>query len=310
MTARPPRGGIHHVSTDSYTHSGWSIVSSRAPIIGDQQITEYCEVLGKVLTLPEILFGNNKLVLRHNKSGYELSFSALHALQGWKAEDLAPLKVQVASEWQAARQQEIAAQSAIILQYDWTYTTPYQGTLGHATSPSPPAAAAAAADAGTGTASTTRLDFALGNADLQRVMPATARPPAAAEGAENRHPNSCPAPPPTTCTPATPAAAAAPGGGALPTWQPTSRQIDRGMLMCTDEPILFYAEVPLYESELDDNGACSCVVKVGRLDRGSKGGWRGGGGTWVCEGCGTREGGVYVCVRAVCGCGCYKAPCL
>jgi type 2A phosphatase activator TIP41 len=255
-------------------------VSSRAPIIGDQQISEYCEVLGKVLTLPEILFGNNKLVLRHNKSGYELSFSALHALQGWKAEDLPPLKVQVASEWQAARQQEIAAQSALILQYDWTYTTPYQGTLGHATTPSPPAAAAA--DSGTG--STSRLDFALGTADLQRVSP----PAAAAEGAENSNPNSLPTPAPTSCTPPAPppAAAAAAGGGALPTWAPTSRQIDRGMLLCTDEPILFYAEVPLYESELDDNGACSCVVKVGGVWVGVEEG--GGGGQhdkeMVCKG--------------------------
>lgn len=28
------------------------------------------------------------------------------------------------------------------------------------------------------------------------------------------------------------------------------------------EPILFYAEIPLYESELDDNGTSQLVAKV------------------------------------------------
>ncbi|EIE23570.1 TIP41-domain-containing protein [Coccomyxa subellipsoidea C-169] len=44
-------------------------------------------------------------------------------------------------------------------------------------------------------------------------------------------------------------------------WVPTSEQMDRSLLMARD-PILFFDEVPLYESELDDNGASQLAVKV------------------------------------------------
>ena len=37
--------------------------------------------------------------------------------------------------------------------------------------------------------------------------------------------------------------------------------IDKGLLLARD-PILFYTEVPLYESELDDNGVACLTVKV------------------------------------------------
>ncbi|BDA47484.1 TIP41-like protein [Coccomyxa sp. Obi] len=44
-------------------------------------------------------------------------------------------------------------------------------------------------------------------------------------------------------------------------WVPTNEQMDRSLLMARD-PILFFDEVPLYESELDDNGASQLAVKV------------------------------------------------
>ena len=46
-----------------------------------------------------------------------------------------------------------------------------------------------------------------------------------------------------------------------PCWKETTQRIDKGMLMARD-PILFYAEVPLYVSELDDNGVSQLTVKV------------------------------------------------
>lgn len=44
-------------------------------------------------------------------------------------------------------------------------------------------------------------------------------------------------------------------------WAPTTEQLDKSMLMARD-PILFYDEIPLYESELDDNGVSQLLVKV------------------------------------------------
>jgi len=44
-------------------------------------------------------------------------------------------------------------------------------------------------------------------------------------------------------------------------WVPTTEQLDKSLLMARD-PILFYDEIPLYESELDDNGVSQLSVKV------------------------------------------------
>ena len=49
--------------------------------------------------------------------------------------------------------------------------------------------------------------------------------------------------------------------GAEPCWVASEEGLDRAMLMARD-PILFWDEVPLYESELDDNGVSQLRVKV------------------------------------------------
>lgn len=49
--------------------------------------------------------------------------------------------------------------------------------------------------------------------------------------------------------------------GAEVSWEITTDSMDRSMLMARD-PILFFDEVPLYESELDDNGVSQLRVKV------------------------------------------------
>ena len=49
-------------------------------------------------------------------------------------------------------------------------------------------------------------------------------------------------------------------------WEHTTEGPDRGMLMARD-PILFWDEIPLYESELDDNGVSQLRVKVRSFHR-------------------------------------------
>jgi type 2A phosphatase activator TIP41 len=51
------------------------------------------------------------------------------------------------------------------------------------------------------------------------------------------------------------------GNESLPQWKPTSKQFDRKALTARD-PILMYAELPLYESELEDNGISQLSVKI------------------------------------------------
>lgn len=51
------------------------------------------------------------------------------------------------------------------------------------------------------------------------------------------------------------------GNESSPQWKPTSKQFDRKALTARD-PILMYAELPLYESELEDNGISQLSVKI------------------------------------------------
>ena len=174
--------------------------------------------------LPEMLFGST-LELKHEASGVTLSFNALDALLGWKAragsgrsfmralrscgplpradsrhqreqeENLPPLQVACAAAWTRSHDARLregsikgwdaagVAPCAASPAYDWTFTTPYAGSV-----------------------------------------------------------------------------VAAPGAQA-PTWYLVDERIDRTLLMARD-PILFFDELTLYESELDDNGAMSLTVKA------------------------------------------------
>ena len=326
------------VHDDGFTIKGWSISAHQAPIIGDKRIEEYSKQLGNVLTLPEILFGDNVLTLTHEASGTVFSFKALDALLGWQAEKLPPLKVSLAAQWQASRIYEIQTQQAVLLEYDWTYTTPYQGTMtsssstssrpepylsfamdlasakAHSQSPiqqmaggsswpkphdhlthkppaphfqaTPPPPAAAAAAVAPAAANTAAGGGGGGQVTAGAAAAADAAGAAAAaplEHTSSTSPAATPPPPlPTVATVTTataaatvatpsppPVAAAAAGSPTSPAdpWQPSSHQIDRTMLMSQDEPILFYADIPLYESELDDNGVSQLGVKIRVMPR-------------------------------------------
>lgn len=56
------------------------------------------------------------------------------------------------------------------------------------------------------------------------------------------------------------------GGSLEAAFAATTTPIDRALLLARD-PILFTEEVPLYESELDDNGVCVCSVRVRVMPR-------------------------------------------
>lgn len=200
------------VLSDGLTIHGWTIQTRKAPIVGERDIDAYRAKLNNVLSLPEQLFGHSRVTLTHAPTGLVIDFNAFDALHGWQEEGLPPLQVKVASSWQQARQQEIAMQNAVKLEWDWTFTTPYAGSL-------------------------SQTD-AHGYADSEPTTVA--------------HPGHHPAPLPVNPT-------WDPYQG--PGWEETTLQIDRGLLMERD-PILFYDEVPLYESDLDDNGAVQLTVKL------------------------------------------------
>lgn len=179
--------------TRQHDTSGWSIVAHTAHICRDEEAEDLKTKLGAP-NMPEQLFGNSYLRLTHHLSGCVLEFTAADALGQWHEDDEAPVQVASATQWQAARQESLS--KVTTLQYDWTYSTSYVGSLRQLES----------------------QDYA------------------------------------DSCGEATTQAR-------IQTWQPSSDRIDLSLLRARD-PIQFYADVPLYESELDDNGASQLSVKV------------------------------------------------
>lgn len=53
--------------------------------------------------LPEMVFGENALVLKHLNSGTKIHFNAFDALCGWKQEALPPVEVPAAAKWKFRR---------------------------------------------------------------------------------------------------------------------------------------------------------------------------------------------------------------
>ncbi|KAK9807419.1 hypothetical protein WJX73_003755 [Symbiochloris irregularis] len=168
---------------------GWQVETAKSAILSDARSDEVRRSLGNVLNVPEQLFYDNHLRLKHLASGLVLDFSAQDALRCWRELDLPPVQVGHAEQWTQARHQDIKQHMAVTLNYDWTYTTPYSGTV----------------------------------------------QPEAAKGSS--------------------------ASGKAATWEQSTEAIDKALLLSRD-PILFYDEVPLYESELDDNGVSSLIVKV------------------------------------------------
>ena len=166
--------------------------------------------------------------------------------------------------WKSARLDEIEQQKAIQLEYDWTYTTPYCGTV------VPPAAGPAESSSGSTTAgangtaeaetaaagghaweatteqvcSETRMQASGWGRRTRRVLDAFLTNP---RSSKHRRPGY------STFILQVPLLTAM----LLP-----PAQIDRSLLMERD-PIIFFDEVILYESDLDDNGVWE--GKGGRL---------------------------------------------
>lgn len=53
--------------------------------------------------LPEMVFGDSSLVLKHMETGIKIYFNAFDALAGWKKEALPPVEVPAAAQWKFRR---------------------------------------------------------------------------------------------------------------------------------------------------------------------------------------------------------------
>ncbi|RKO85472.1 TIP41-like protein, partial [Blyttiomyces helicus] len=106
----------------------WTITTRKAPICNAGELDIVATQVA--VPVPEMLFGNNRLTLRHD-SGLALELNAVDALKGVDATAAAAegIKVAYAEDWSrksAANHDKI---KDVVKPYDWTYTTSYAGTL-------------------------------------------------------------------------------------------------------------------------------------------------------------------------------------
>ncbi|KAL1296087.1 hypothetical protein HN51_056850 [Arachis hypogaea] len=102
---------------------GWLIESRTHSILNSAAIQEWEHKLD-TNHLPEMVFGENTLILKHLSSGTKIHFNAFDALCGWKQEALPPVEVPAAAKWKFRSKPS----QQVILDYDYTFTTPYCGS--------------------------------------------------------------------------------------------------------------------------------------------------------------------------------------
>ncbi|BGP12713.1 hypothetical protein JCM10213_008851 [Rhodosporidiobolus nylandii] len=150
MAGTPPPPALSHrlsadpsAGTRSIHIQGWQITSTKLPILSIPQ----ADALGDEvdLALPEIIFGNNALVLRHDESGFEVRWDAREMLkavkkgEGWDSQAGAgAVWVKHADEWKRGQSASTSTTASLTVQkpYDWTYTTLHSGSFSLPSSPS------------------------------------------------------------------------------------------------------------------------------------------------------------------------------
>ncbi|KAI1478937.1 TIP41-domain-containing protein [Daldinia eschscholtzii] len=209
-------------ATTSHRQGSFVISTRKLPISKSGPIEAMERDLG--IPVPEMIFGDNLVSIRHAPSGWAIEFNARDALDAVDKTDRNMLQVAYAKSWSASREQTSAGIKDVVKPYDWSYSTTYRGTVippsssSRAPPPPPPPPPAPAASDSTANANTEE--------PINPSKEETEAPPASKFE-----------------------------------FSPSDKPIPIELLKRRD-PILFFDEVMLYESELDDNGISVLSVKV------------------------------------------------
>lgn len=220
-------------ATTRHTQGHFTISSRKLPISKSGPIDEMSQRLG--IPIPEMIFGDNLVSVRHNPTGWQIDFTAEAALDAVDKTGANMLQVAYAGEWSSSRERSTAHDiREVVKPYDWSYSTTYRGTeIGGQGGETETGASAADDDTTTTTNgdSTNSPNGTTTATRTKKLVPVGSSAQTATNG------NNTPAPP------------------------PANKQIPLELLRRRD-PILFFDEVVLFESELDDNGISVYSVKV------------------------------------------------
>lgn len=125
----PQRSSANAATSDSFSIGGWTVVSSKGPIMCSEEVQKSESLLG--LKMPEMVFGTSALELHNADANATLRFDALHALSCVSLEPW--LQVAGAEQWAGASALEVKESGKLgsdpAPSYDWTYSSPFPGAL-------------------------------------------------------------------------------------------------------------------------------------------------------------------------------------
>ncbi|KAI0202768.1 TIP41-like family-domain-containing protein [Astrocystis sublimbata] len=213
-----------HLAEATSTHrQGPFVISSRKlPISKAGPIAALEHDIG--IAVPEMIFGDNLVAVAHAPTGWRIEFAARDALDAVDKTGENMLQVAYAGSWSASREQTSAGIREVVRPFDWSYSTTYKGSVSISRPPPTPTTTSTDDDK-----SANHTNGSVGGDSTNNDNTTTTTT------------SSLESPPPA--------------------FAPTTEPIPIDLLMRRD-PIRFFDDVVLYESELDDNGVSILSVKL------------------------------------------------
>ncbi|KAH8782876.1 type 2A phosphatase activator TIP41 [Diaporthe sp. PMI_573] len=114
-------------ATTTHKQGNFEISSRKLPISKSGPIDEMSQRLG--IPVPEMIFGDNLVAVRHAPSGWAIEFAAEPALDAVDKTGANMLQVAYAGEWSSSRERSSAHDiREVVKPYDWSYSTTYRGS--------------------------------------------------------------------------------------------------------------------------------------------------------------------------------------
>lgn len=114
-------------ATTTHRQGNFEISSRKLPISKSGPIDEMSARLG--IPVPEMIFGDNLVAVRHVPTGWAIEFAAEPALDAVDKTGANMLQVAYAGEWSSSRERSSAHDiREVVKPYDWSYSTTYRGS--------------------------------------------------------------------------------------------------------------------------------------------------------------------------------------
>ncbi|KAI1180091.1 TIP41-like family-domain-containing protein [Nemania sp. FL0916] len=114
-------------ATSTYRQGAFAVSSRKLPISKAGPIAALERELG--IPVPEMIFGDNLVSVCHLRTGWRIDFAARDALDAVDKTGENMLRVAYARAWSASREQTSAGIRDVVRPFDWSYSTTYRGTL-------------------------------------------------------------------------------------------------------------------------------------------------------------------------------------